>query len=153
MTSVHSRLRLKKRTSINSISICTRRRKMADFRRGLIAFAVVALLLVLGSSAYAQTCQGNLGGPATVRGEGVTELMGDIVIQCTGGTPTALTNPATPVPQFNISILLSVNVTSRLLSSTTNLSEALLTIDEPGTGIKGGFAGTTPAAAPVVGCV
>jgi len=122
---------------------------MADFRRGLIAFAVVALLLVLGSSAYAQTCVGNLGGPATVRGEGVTELMGDIVIQCTGGTPTAV---GAPVPQFNISILLSVNVTSRLFG-VANLSEALLTIDEPGTAVLGGAAGTTPAATTLVGCV
>jgi len=124
---------------------------MADFRRGLIAFAVVALLLVLGSSAYAQICVGNLGTPATVRGEGVTELMGDIVIQCTGGTPTLVN---TAVPQFNISILLSVNATSRLVSAITNLSEALLTIDEPGTAVKGGGPGVnTPAAATLVGCV
>jgi len=110
----------------------------------------VALLLVLGSSAYAQICVGNLGTPATVRGEGVTELMGDIVIQCTGGTPTA---QGAPVPQFNISILLSVNATSRLVNSTTNLSEAILTIDEPGTAVLGGPTGVTAAAPTLVGCV
>ena len=36
---------------------------MAEFRRGLIAFAVVALLLVLGSSAYAQNCVANTATP------------------------------------------------------------------------------------------
>jgi hypothetical protein len=92
-----------------------------------------------------------LGGPATVRGEGVTELMGDIVIQCTGGQPTAA---GSPVPQFNISILLSVNVTSRLFG-TANLSEALLTIDEPGTTVVNPTGAPTPAvgSANLVGCV
>ncbi len=55
MTSVYSRLRLKKRTSINSISDFHKEKEMADFRKWLLAFAVVALLLGLGSStAYAQ---------------------------------------------------------------------------------------------------
>ncbi len=55
MTSVNSRLRLKKRTSINSISIFHKEKEMADFRKWLLAFAVVALLLGMGTSASAQT--------------------------------------------------------------------------------------------------
>jgi len=104
---------------------------MADFRRGLIAFAAVALLLVLGSSAYAQTCTANQGNPATVRAEGVTELVGDIFITCTGGVPTTTGNA---IPQYTISILLNTSVTSRLMSGTTatgGVSEAVLAIDDP----------------------
>jgi len=113
----------------------------------------VALLLVLGSSAYAQTCQANQGSPATVRAEGVTELVGDIVITCTGGVPTAA---GSAIPQYTISILLNTNVTSRLESGTTaagGISEAVLAIDEPGTTVTGGQAGTTPAAGTLLGCV
>jgi len=107
---------------------------MAEFRRGLIAFAVVALLLVLGSSAYAQNCIANQGNPFTVRAEGVTELVGDIFITCTGGTATGV---GAPVPEYTISILLNTNVTSRLQTGTTaagGVSEAVLAIDDPGTG-------------------
>src|ERR1700736_2869219 len=106
---------------------------MAEFRRGLIAFAVVALLLVLGSSAYAQNCIANQGNPFTVRAEGVTELVGDIFITCTGGQATGF---GLPVPEYTISILLNTNVTSRLqsgTSSTGGISEAVLAIDDPGT--------------------
>jgi len=106
---------------------------MAEFRRGLIAFAVVALLLVLGSTAYAQNCIANQGNPFTDRAEGVTELVGDIFVTCTGGNPTAA---GVPIPLYTISILLNTNVTSRLMSGTTatgGVSEAVLAIDDPGT--------------------
>jgi hypothetical protein len=45
-----SRLRLKKRTSINSISDFHKEKEMADFRKWLLALAAVAVLLALGSS-------------------------------------------------------------------------------------------------------
>jgi hypothetical protein len=54
MMSDYSRPRFKKRTSINSISIFHKEKEMADFRKWLLAFAVVALLLGMGTSAYAQ---------------------------------------------------------------------------------------------------
>jgi hypothetical protein len=128
------RLRLKKRTSINSIPRIYKEKEMADFRKWFYALAVVALFAGLSTPASAQgtgtsavTC--NNGGATTpiVRAEGLTELMGDLVLNCTGG-------PATPanqvVPQVNITIILSVNITSKLTAS--NLyNEALLIIDEP----------------------
>ena len=71
-------------------------------------------------------CNGNAGVPPLARAEGATELMGDLVLYCTGGTPTA---SGAPVPLTNIQLSLNTEISSRLLNS--NLSEALLLIDEP----------------------
>src|ERR1035438_6509297 len=65
--------------------------------------------------------------PAYLRAEGYTELIGDILLNCTGGAPTAV---GRAIPQANITIFLNTNITSRILSTTG--SEALLLIDEPG---------------------
>jgi len=108
---------------------------MADFRRWFFAFAVVALLLGLGSTANAQiglsgptfACTANAAVPPVIRAEGVTELVGDVTLNCTGGTPTSLGNP---IPLSNVNIFLNSTVTSRLLNS-AQLSEATLLIDEP----------------------
>jgi hypothetical protein len=106
---------------------------MADFRKWLIAFAAVALLLSLGTPANAQltnqfNCIASSGNPPIVRSEGVTELVGDVLLQCAGGTSTPI---GVNIPQSNIQIFLNTNVTSRILNTTTNLSEATLLIDEP----------------------
>lgn len=103
-----------------------------DFRKLFPAFAVVALAFGAASTANAQqvaafSCVGNAGVPPIVRAEGLTELVGDLVLNCTGGTPTAA---GSPVPQANVQIFLNTNVTSRLVSDPW--SEALLMIDEPG---------------------
>jgi len=106
-------------------------KEMADFRRCILAFAVVALLFGLLPMASAQTvngltCTANAAVPPTLRGEGLTELAGDIVLNCQGGTST----PAGQVtPQANFQIFLNTQVTSRLLSGSQ--SEAIMTIDEP----------------------
>ncbi len=104
---------------------------MADFRKWFLAFAVLALLSSFAVPASAQAtpalqCVANAGVPPTVRAEGLTELVGDLVLNCTGGTPTQV---GAPVPQANVTIFLSTNITSRLTSSP--FSEALLLIDEP----------------------
>jgi len=104
---------------------------MVDFRKWFPALAVVALAFGAASTANAQqvaafSCVGNAGVPPIVRAEGLTELVGDLVLNCTGGTPTAAGNP---VPQANVQIFLNTNVTSRLVSDPW--SEALLMIDEP----------------------
>jgi hypothetical protein len=123
---------LKKRTSINSISIFHKEKEMADFRKWLLAFAVVALLLGMGTSASAQVnnaafaCTANAGVPPIVRAEGIAELIGDLILNCTGGT---FTPAGLPIPQSNVQIFLNTNVTSRTYAG--NLSEAILTIDEP----------------------
>jgi len=114
---------------------------MADFRKWLYAFAVVALLAGLTIPASAQSttqCIANASNPNIARAEGYTELMGDLTLSCTGGTPT----PAGQlVPQINIQIFLTQNVTSKItavLSSssaggTITFLESLLIIDEPNT--------------------
>jgi hypothetical protein len=102
-----------------------------DLRKLFPAFAVVALAFGAATTANAQqvaafSCVGNAGVPPIVRAEGLTELVGDLVLNCTGGTPTAA---GAPVPQANVQIFLNTNVTSRLVADPW--SEALLMIDEP----------------------
>jgi len=60
-----------------------------------------------------------------VRAEGLTELLGDLVLNCTGG------NPGAPF-LANFQIFLNTNVTSRLASDGSTY-DSLLLVDEPGT--------------------
>jgi hypothetical protein len=64
----------------------------------------------------------------SLRGEGIAELMGDVVLNCTGGTPTPL---GKPIPEYTLTYTLNTNITSRRLPEAPDLSEALLMIDEP----------------------
>jgi len=119
---------------------------MADFRRYLPALAGALLLMGIVSTASAQTaafqCVANAGVPPLLRAEGLTELTGDVVLNCTGGTVTA---PGAPVPQANITIFLNTSVTSRLMTTPPGNSEALLLIDEPGTASNPGLRPCTTA--------
>jgi len=102
---------------------------MVSFRKWFPALAIVALLLGSAVAASAQTsftCQTVAGVPPLVRGEGLAELVGDVVLQCTGGITTAA---GAPVPGVNFSVFLNTNITSRVLSN--DITEALLMIDEP----------------------
>jgi hypothetical protein len=123
---------LKKRTSINSISDFHKEKEMADFRKWLLALAAVAVLLGLGSStavaATTFTCQTNAGNPEIVRAEGVAELVGDLTLNCTGGTPT---QAGQSIPLSTVQVSMNTNITSRIIDATDNASEALLLIDEP----------------------
>jgi hypothetical protein len=106
---------------------------MADFRRCLYALALVALLAGLTIPASAQTfnCTNTTGVPPTVRAEGFAELVGDLIIDCTGGVPTP---PGQLVPQVNIAINLDTYVSSKVtavVNSNTEFLESLLIIDEP----------------------
>jgi hypothetical protein len=95
--------------------------------------AVLCLLLPLAARAQivaqnaAFQCIASASVPPLVRAEGLTELVGDVTVSCSGGVPT---QRDAPVPQSNIQIFLNTIVTSRLLSSDT-WTEALLLIDEP----------------------
>jgi hypothetical protein len=107
---------------------------MADYRKWFLALAVVAILLSLGTTpASAATpnpafvCNANAGVPPLVRSEGITELVGDLILNCTGGNPTVAGGP---VPLSNVQIFLNTNVTSRIVGA-SGLSEATLMIDEP----------------------
>jgi hypothetical protein len=105
---------------------------MADFRRCLYALALVALLAGFTVSASAQTfnCTQTTGVPPIVRAEGYTELMGDLVLDCTGGNPTP---PGQVVPPVNIAVNLDVPVTSQVTAvlNSVEFLESLLIVDEP----------------------
>ena len=107
---------------------------MADFRRWILAFA--ALVLILGSvvPASAQvTCNASAVVIPTLRHEGYTELTGDIVLTCTPVLGVSPLPTGSVIPQATVSVSLSAPVTSRVLGGTSPqlLSEALLLVDDP----------------------
>ena len=103
---------------------------MADFRRflpALVLFALIAMVSVPASAQTAFTCVNNAGVPPTVRAEGITELVGDIVLNCSGSTGVV---PASGIIA-NVQIFLNTNVTSRLIPALgTNILESLLILNE-----------------------
>ena len=107
---------------------------MLDFRKSFLALATLA---IGAGSAFGQvqqplTCTAQSAGTPSIRAEGVTELVGDVLIQCNGGTPAGANENLRQV-NFQIFTQPSINITSRLLAGagTGNFSEALLFIDEP----------------------
>jgi len=122
---------------------------MADFRRWILALTVLALC-VTGGFAQVGTPTGTtptaLGVPfsctatnsavvPTIRQEGLTEMVGDIVINCIGGNNFAI-GAAIPTATITVYVGGVTTVTSRLLGS-GGVSEAVLLIDEPNTGLSG----------------
>jgi hypothetical protein len=75
------------------------------------------------------SCQATSSNPTSSRQEGYTELQGDIVITCVGGTTIAAAGTAIPTTNITVT-LVNTLATSRVFSN--GLSEALLLIDEPG---------------------
>jgi hypothetical protein len=122
---------------------------MVSFRRSILALAVLALFVGLASAQVGApnttppsplgtslACSATVTVPPQLRAEGVTELIGDIVLTCTGGfAPVA----GSLIPTANITVSLPVSVTSRLLGTAGvgNASEALLLVDEPGSSLPG----------------
>ena len=133
---------------------------MADFRRWFIALAVIAFMAFTASaqvgvatgtgtnSAFA--CNATAAGTPQLRPEGFAELVGDILISCTGGTDYQL---GSAIPVTNITVyLFSVSaLTSRYMTS-GGASDALLIIDEAGSGISTGAAGGYGPQAPQTLC-
>ena len=126
-----------------------------NFRRWITALAVLALFAGFASAQVAVStagtgsfqCQASVAVPPTIRAEGLTELIGDIVLNCSGGVTPIL---GSVLPTANVTVSLGANVTSRLLSyaqvtpsavTAANTSEALLLIDEPGSGLTMGAYG------------
>jgi hypothetical protein len=106
---------------------------MAAFRKLFLALAAVTVLSVTASAQInlGISCTASVAVPAILRAEGLTELVGDVTIICTGGQPT---QAGAPVPQSNITIFLNTNITSRILSTSQGTwTEALLIMDEPHT--------------------
>jgi hypothetical protein len=143
-------------------------KEMSHFRKMLFAAAAVATFIGSAGSASAQTnpfvCNTSFS-PLVVRVEGLRELVGDIVITCTGGnaleniinqagspangvvatpgTPTGVGGAFVPinnptVPAINISVTIAgTRITNRIFGS-SNLTDALLFIDEPVNPVTGG---------------
>ena len=71
---------------------------MADFRKWIFAFAVLALMLGAstvnaqvippGGGAASVVCNLNPANPTIVSAENISALVGDYVLICNGGTPT-----------------------------------------------------------------
>lgn len=133
---------------------------MANFRRWFLTLAVLLLTAGLASSQVG-TAGGSGAGPLSctaspastpqLRAEGFTELLGDLLITCTGGPRYA---PGAPIPTTTITVYVLPNrtVTSRLFDNTTNASDALLLIDEPGSGLATGATGGFGPQAPQILC-
>ena len=90
-------------------------------------------------------------GTPEIRPEGYTELLGDIVISCTGG-PVLQVGSTVPTTNIIVYVLPSFPFTNRYLGPSGNsgafVSDALLLIDDPGsnlsTGAKGGYGPQAP---------
>ncbi len=90
-------------------------------------FLLAGIAVSVRAQAPPFACSVQAGVSPTVRVEGFAELLSDIVISCTGGTPT----PAGQAfPQFNFTVTLNTNVTSAPTAS-GQFDEALMFIDEP----------------------
>lgn len=92
-------------------------------------FALAFLGLAQGLIAQSpMNCAASVPVAPNIRQEGISELVGDILITCTGGTPIT----SGTLPTINLAMFLSTSVTSRVLvASTPPLIETLLFIDDP----------------------
>jgi large repetitive protein len=79
------------------------------------------------------SCNTGVSVTPTLRGEGYTELAGEIHFTCSGGSALPV---GSALPLLNFTVFLNTAVTSRLLpvANGDNISEALLILDEPGSG-------------------
>jgi hypothetical protein len=93
---------------------------MVDFRKLFLALAVLVLVLTTVASAQTYHCDASAGSPL-IRSEGIAEIVGDIVLNCSGNVPTGGI-------QANIRVQLNTNITSNVLSGST--LDAVLLVDE-----------------------
>ena len=128
---------------------------MTGFHRWFVAAAVFVLSASLASAQVGiQTggpfgplaCTASVAGTPEIRPEGYTEVLGDIVITCTGG-PVIFVGAEIPTVNLIVYVAPAVPITSRFLSP-NGASEALLIIDEAGanipTGATGGYGPQAP---------
>jgi hypothetical protein len=100
-------------------------------RRSVTTIGAAGILAIAAAYGQPAQCTADAGVTANIRGEGLTELLGDVLLNCTGGTPATA---GSAVPQWDITVFLNTNITSRVLALAADTwTEALLTIDEPHT--------------------
>lgn len=92
----------------------------------LVGGALAAGIAGLGQTNSGPSCSTFAQNPPLLRSEGAAELIGDIVIECSGGTPTPAGGS---VPAYTITLTLSTPVASRVFPY--RLSEALILVDDP----------------------
>src|SRR5882672_212781 len=90
----------------------------ANCFRSCSVFVVLAILLWVASAASAAdfACSASVPATPTLRAEGLTELVGDIVLKCTGGSPTP---SGQTIPAASLMIVLNTAVTSRLMGNSS----------------------------------
>jgi hypothetical protein len=123
-------------------------KEMPEFRKWITALAGLALFAGLASAQVgpgttntgAFTCSSNAAVTPTLRAEGFTEVAGDLLITCVGGTPGVT---GSLIPTANFTVFINTAVTSRLLATSGGASEALLLVDEPGSS-EGGYGPAVP---------
>jgi len=95
-----------------------------------LRYSVVTLsfsIACLGTTARAAFVCEPFANPPVVHGEGISERVGDIVLTCTGGVPSATVTA-------NLFFFLNVNLTNRLVSNTTNALSGLIFTADNGSG-------------------
>ena len=103
-------------------------RNLPIYRAALRCLMAIAPAVCLAQGQF--TCQ-RTDVPLNARSEGLAELVSDIVLKCSGGTPTS---PGAVVPRYQVLVTSTAPLASRILvagSPNTGISEALLLIDEP----------------------
>lgn len=104
---------------------------MVSFRKAFLLLAVLVTFAgILSAQATAPAlCTAYRSNAPNVRSEGVAEEVGQVVIQCTGGTSA---QRGTPLNRINVQIFLDTQVTSRRTIANDNVAlEAMLLIDDP----------------------
>ncbi len=100
-------------------------------RQSHLRVLVLALAGMCAASAATPFTCGRVDRPATVRAEGSAELLADIVLSCTGGSPTAYTGR---VPEYQFLLVANTSLPNRTPQAdigSWSVSDALLLIDEP----------------------
>lgn len=100
---------------------------MSDFRKVILALAVVALM---ATSAFAQStpinCSVQASNP-TVRAEGITELVGDVYIRCTGLLLSTFQPAGTASPTVTVLVNYNAPITNRVVGG-GRMTDAVLFI-------------------------
>ncbi len=127
---------------------------MLDFRKSFLTLAVFAFGATTAFGQVPLNCTAQAAGTPNIRSEGVAELVGDVLIQCNGGTPAGANENLRQV-NFQVFTQPSINITSRLLNTsagTGNFTEAVLFIDEPEESLQTLCGGTGyPSSVPITG--
>jgi hypothetical protein len=79
-----------------------------------------------GGASAGMQCTVNSAVIPTLRLESLADMAGDLLLQCTGGTPTP---SGSPIPKFDFDLTLNANVTSRRTAA--GATEGLLILDDP----------------------